>query len=109
MASVEAKPPPEWHDVAALAELPADGVRRLEVGDRGLFILRTSAEIRVYDSRCPHQVTNIPELALKGRILTCPKHEWAFDLATGECIAKGTSPLNRLEHRVTGVRLEVLW
>jgi nitrite reductase/ring-hydroxylating ferredoxin subunit len=65
--------------------------------------------MRVYDSRCPHQVTNIPELAVKGRTLTCPKHEWAFDLATGDCIAKGTSPLNRLEHRVTGGRLEVLW
>ena len=42
-----------------------------------------AAEIRVYDSRCPHQVTNIPELAVTGRTLTCPKHEWAFDLATG--------------------------
>jgi nitrite reductase/ring-hydroxylating ferredoxin subunit len=95
--------------VAALADLPADGVKRLEAGERGLFVLRTPAEIRVYDSRCPHQVTNIPELAIKGRTLTCPKHEWAFDLATGNCIAKGTSPLNRLEHRVTGERLEVLW
>ena len=34
-ARLGAKPQPEWHDVAALAELPADGVRRLEVGDRG--------------------------------------------------------------------------
>ncbi|MFO1284804.1 MAG: Rieske 2Fe-2S domain-containing protein [Burkholderiales bacterium] len=100
---------PEWHDVAALADLPLDGVKRLEVGERGLFVHRTPSEIRVYDSRCPHQVTNIPELALKGRTLTCPKHEWAFDLATGRCIDKGTSPLKRLEHRTSGERLEVLW
>lgn len=108
-AKLGATQAPAWHDVSALADLPADGVRRLEFGERGLFILRTPAEVRVYDSRCPHQVTNIPELALNGRTLTCPKHEWAFDLSTGECIAKGTSPLNRLEHRVTGDRLEVLW
>jgi len=108
-ARLGGKAKPEWHDVAALAELPAEGVKRLEAGDRGLFVYRTAAEIRVYDSRCPHQVTNIPELAVKGLTLTCPKHEWAFDLATGDCIAKGTSPLNRLEHRVTGGRLEVLW
>ncbi len=100
---------PEWHDVAALADLPEDSVRRLEIGERGLFVHRQAAEIRVYDSRCPHQVTNIPELAIEGRTLTCPKHQWAFDLATGQCIAKGTSPLHRLEHRVTGERLEVLW
>jgi nitrite reductase/ring-hydroxylating ferredoxin subunit/alkylhydroperoxidase/carboxymuconolactone decarboxylase family protein YurZ len=108
-ARLGGKAKPEWHDVAALADLPADGVKRLEVGERGLFVLRTPAEIRVYDSRCPHQVTNIPELAIEGRTLTCPKHEWAFDLASGACIAKGNSPLNRLEHRVTGERLEVLW
>ncbi len=34
---------PAWHDVAALADLPADGVKRLEVGERGLFVLRTPA------------------------------------------------------------------
>lgn len=100
---------PDWHDVAALAELPHDGVKRLEFGDRGLFIHSTPSEIRVYDSRCPHQVTNIPELALEGRTLTCPKHQWAFDIATGECVAKGDAPLRRLEHRVAGERLEVCW
>jgi nitrite reductase/ring-hydroxylating ferredoxin subunit/alkylhydroperoxidase/carboxymuconolactone decarboxylase family protein YurZ len=100
---------PQWHDVAALADLPPDGVKRLEFGERGLFVLRTPVEIRVYDSRCPHQVTNIPELALKGCTLTCPKHAWSFDLRSGECIAKGDSPLTRLDHRVAGERLEVLW
>ena len=100
---------PEWHDVSALADLPKDGVKRLEIGDQGLFVRRTPKAIQVYDSRCPHQVTNIPELALSGCTLTCPKHQWAFDLNTGECIAKGSSPLKRLEHRVRGDRLEVCW
>jgi nitrite reductase/ring-hydroxylating ferredoxin subunit/alkylhydroperoxidase/carboxymuconolactone decarboxylase family protein YurZ len=100
---------PEWHDVTALADLPVEGVRRLECGTRGLFVYRAGAEIRVYDSRCPHQVTNIPELALRGRTLTCPKHQWAFDIATGECVSKGDSPLRRLEHRVSSGRLEVCW
>jgi nitrite reductase/ring-hydroxylating ferredoxin subunit len=100
---------PDWHDVAALADLPEEGVRRFELGSRGLFIRRAGGEIRVYDSRCPHQVTNIPELALEGTTLTCPKHRWAFDIASGECIAKGDSPLRRLDHRVAAGRLEVRW
>ena len=100
---------PQWHDVVAVDDLPADGVKRFEIGDKGFFVRRTPKEIRVYDSRCPHQVTNIPELAVSGNTLTCPKHEWAFDLNTGQCIAKGSSPLNVLEHRVTGNRLEVRW
>jgi nitrite reductase/ring-hydroxylating ferredoxin subunit/alkylhydroperoxidase/carboxymuconolactone decarboxylase family protein YurZ len=100
---------PEWHDVADVSELPERGTRRIECGARGLFVHRSGADIRVYDSRCPHQVTNIPDLALAGTTLTCPKHQWSFDIATGECIAKGDSPLRRLEHRVSGTRLEVSW
>ena len=99
----------EWHDVMATKGFKVGQTARLECDGRGLFVHRRADGWRVYDSRCPHQVTNIPELAIEGRTLTCPKHEWAFDLASGACIAKGTSPLNRLEHRVTGERLEVLW
>lgn len=100
---------PEWHDVAALGDLPLDAARRVQCGDRGLFVRRCAAEIRVYDSRCPHQVTDIPELALSGDTLTCPKHRWSFDLASGECIERGDGPLRQLEHRVSDGRLEVRW
>ena len=54
---------------------------------------------RVYDSRCPHQSTDIPHLALDGPTLTCPKHQWAFDIRSGDCIKKGNSPLRRWSPR----------
>lgn len=41
---------------------------------------------------CPHQVTNIPHLALDGLTLTCRKHHWKFDISTGACIEKGQAP-----------------
>jgi nitrite reductase/ring-hydroxylating ferredoxin subunit/alkylhydroperoxidase/carboxymuconolactone decarboxylase family protein YurZ len=66
-------------------------------------------EWRVYDSRCPHQTTNIPHLALQGGTLTCPKHGWVFDVKSGACIAKGTSPLKRWPSKVEGGRLLALW
>ena len=66
-------------------------------------------DYRVYDSRCPHQVTNIPHLALSGKRLTCPKHQWAFDITTGECVDKGTRPLRQFDSRVTEGRLEAIW
>ena len=74
-----------------------------------LFVYRDKKDIRVYDSRCPHQSTNIPHLALEGLTLTCPKHEWAFDVSTGECIKKGDSPLRRWESKVVKGRLLALW
>ncbi len=82
-----------WHLVAADADIPLNEISHHAADDRHVFIYRTETELRVYDSRCPHQVTNIPHLALQGHCLTCPKHEWQFDVTTGECVAKGDRPL----------------
>ena len=99
----------QWHDVMAAAELKPGEVQRVDCDGRGLFVYRDKKDIRVYDSRCPHQSTNIPHLALDGLTLTCPKHEWAFDVSTGECIKKGNSPLRRWESKIVKGRLLALW
>ena len=112
---------PQWHDVLAVDALADGEVLRTEHADKdrdgsgrtqGLFIYRKGTQIQVYDSLCPHKATNIPELALakagknkKGITLTCPKHEWQFDVESGACIKKGDSPLTRLESKVSEGRL----
>jgi nitrite reductase/ring-hydroxylating ferredoxin subunit/alkylhydroperoxidase/carboxymuconolactone decarboxylase family protein YurZ len=98
-----------WHDVAPAAQIGDGEAVRLDCDGRGLFVYRTGSEYRVYDSRCPHQVTNIPHLALRGLELTCPKHNWAFDLTSGACVKKGTQPLKRFEAKVEQGRLYAIW
>lgn len=100
---------PVWHEVMATAGIKAGEVKRVESDGRGLFVYRDGKNWQVYDSRCPHQTTDIPHLALKGTTLTCPKHQWVFDIKSGDCIKKGNSPLKRLESKVTKGRLLVLW
>ena len=82
---------------------------RVECDGRGLFIHHIKKTYQVYDSRCPHQSTNIPQLALQGNTLTCPKHQWAFDIRSGECIKTGDSPLRRWPSKVEGGRLLARW
>ena len=98
-----------WHDLTATRGVKAGQVLRLECDGRAVFACRDTRGWRVYDSRCPHQTTDIPHLALDGSTLTCPKHRWAFDIRTGECIAKGTSPLRQWQSRVAAGRLEAFW
>jgi nitrite reductase/ring-hydroxylating ferredoxin subunit len=98
-----------WHDVAPAAQFADGEATRLDCDGRGLFVYREGDAYRVYDSRCPHQVTNIPHLALQGRELTCPKHEWAFDLTTGACVKKGKLPLKRFEAKVEKGHLLAYW
>lgn len=100
---------PEWHEIAPMEQIPEGDTTYFETGGRHVFVYRTPDDIRVYDSRCPHQVTDIPHLSLEGNRLTCPKHQWAFDIETGQCIAKGKHPLKRFDHKVEEGRLLAYW
>ncbi len=101
---------PCWHDLIDWNDVKDGDVSYVDDCDgRNIFIYRSGENCNVYDSRCPHQVTDIPQLALSGRQLTCPKHHWSFDVSTGECVAKGTRPLRQFDCRVREGRLEAIW
>ncbi len=98
-----------WHDLMACTDLEPGATARIECDGRGLFVHRDEQGWKVFDSRCPHQTTNIPHLALRGATLTCPKHEWAFDIRTGQCTAKGDTPLKQWESKLVDGRLLARW
>lgn len=89
----------QWHELAVVNEIK-EGVSRFDYAGRACFVNKSGDEYKVFDSRCPHQVTNIPMLALDKGILTCPKHEWKFNVESGECIEKGSRPLNELKFKL---------
>jgi nitrite reductase/ring-hydroxylating ferredoxin subunit/alkylhydroperoxidase/carboxymuconolactone decarboxylase family protein YurZ len=101
---------PIWHDLLPTKGFKVGHTQRVDCDGRGLFVHRVSLkDWQVYDSRCPHQATNIPHLALNGHQLTCPKHGWAFDVRSGGCTAVGDRGLTRWPHRVLQGRLQVQW
>lgn len=100
---------PSWHVIAAVADIPEKEAAYFQAGGRHIFTWREGDDINVYDSRCPHQVTDIPHLSLEGTTLTCPKHEWAFDIRSGECIDKGKRPLRKFEHKLEDGELLAYW
>ena len=101
--------PGQWRDVMSAKELPDGEVTRTEHDGRGLFIYREKKNYQVFDSHCPHQSTDITQLAVKGTTLTCPKHQWEFDAKSGDCIKKGKTGLKRIESKVAKGRLLAFW
>jgi len=99
-----------WHDLIDWDEVGDGAITYVEDCDgRSVFIYRSGNDCRVYDSRCPHQVTDIPHLALSGTQLTCPKHQWVFDVTSGECVAKGSRPLKLFDSKIEQGRLLAHW
>ena len=96
-------------DIIAVEELKNKDVTYVKADNRELFVYSDNDDVKVFDSRCPHQATNIPELVLEDCKLTCPKHGWKFDVRNGECIDKGNRPLHEFESRIADNRLEVSW
>lgn len=99
----------EWHDVIATRGFGVGQTRRVECDGRGLFVHRHAEGWRVFDSRCPHEATDIPRQALDGTTLVCPKHRWTFDTRTGVCIRAGDKPLTQWECKVVKGRLLARW
>jgi len=101
---------PQWHDLVSWDQVQDGDVTYLDDCDgRNVFVWRSGETCKVYDSRCPHQVTDIPHLALSGLQLTCPKHHWVFDVSTGKCIETGTRPLRQFESRLKEGWLQARW
>jgi nitrite reductase/ring-hydroxylating ferredoxin subunit/alkylhydroperoxidase/carboxymuconolactone decarboxylase family protein YurZ len=99
----------DWHDVMTTAALADGQTTRVDSHGRGLFISREGDTFAVFDSHCSHQRTDIPLSALDDCTLTCPKHQWTFDVKTGACHKPGGSPLQQYPAKVEGGRVMVQW
>ncbi len=97
----------EWHHLIELDALPGSGSVAVESGDRIFFVYKNGDEIHVYDNHCPHKLTSMPTTALEGDSLTCCRHQWQFDMASGQCISGGDLPLQEMPARLIAGTLEV--
>ena len=91
--------PTAWHDVMPVSDI-REGVSKHTSGGRDLIIFKKGRKVRVYDSLCPHQATAIAVTSATQNTLTCSKHGWKFDVATGACVEKGNRPLRQFETKI---------
>lgn len=77
------------HRLCALDELDDGGVRRFDIGDRALAVVRLGDAVYALGDRCSHQDVSLSggEVDDDEATLECPKHGSAFDLETGDALA----------------------
>src|SRR5258708_39119986 len=69
--------------VASAEDLRGAGPHGTAANDVDLVLVRTSAGLRAFEGRCPHQGALLAEGELDGGHLVCANHGWRFDIETG--------------------------
>ncbi len=98
----------EWLDIAALSDIPQQGARLLRTGAGCVAIFRTHDD-RVFalDDRCPHKGGPLSEGIVAGHTITCPLHNWVFDLNSGQAQGADEGAVRSYAARVEGGRVLV--
>ena len=74
-----------WIDVGALSEIPVRGARKVKTEQGCIALFRTDEEeVFAVSNTCPHKQGPLNEGIVHGQSVTCPLHNWVFDLNTGE-------------------------
>lgn len=76
-----------WIDIGPLEAIPLRGARRVRTPHGCIAVFRTDAdEVFATASACPHRGGPLEEGIVHGARVTCPLHNWVFDLATGQAV-----------------------
>ncbi|MEM6890086.1 MAG: nitrite reductase small subunit NirD [Pseudomonadota bacterium] len=78
-----------WVDIGALEDIPLRGARKVKTPVGCVAVFRTD-ETTVFATAnsCPHKGGPLFEGIVHGQKVTCPLHNWVFDLETG--LAQGS-------------------
>lgn len=75
----------EWLPLGPLSAIPLRGARCVSTPDGKIAVFRTADnQIFAIENRCPHKGGPLSDGIVHGSSVTCPLHNWVFDLATGE-------------------------
>ena len=74
-----------WIDIGSIEDVPLRGARKLKTALGCVAVFRTdAAEVFAAQGTCPHRNGPLAEGIVHGTSVTCPLHNWVFDLETGE-------------------------
>ncbi len=77
-----------WIDIGGIDDIPLRGTRKIKTVLGCVALFRTDmAEVFATANTCPHKGGPLSEGIVHGQSVTCPLHNWVFDLNTG--LARG--------------------
>lgn len=74
-----------WIDIGHIDDIPLRGARKIKTRLGCVALFRTGAEeVFAASDTCPHKAGPLSEGIVHDQSITCPLHNWVFDLNTGQ-------------------------
>ena len=82
-------------------------MQALELDGERVLLSRQGAVVACFQNACAHLGLPLDAGEIADGVLTCPHHDFQYDLATGECLTAPEVQLQAHAVRVVGRRVEV--
>jgi nitrite reductase (NADH) small subunit len=95
-----------WIDIGNIEDIPLRGARVLKTPAGCVAVFRTGEnEAFAAADRCPHKGGPLSEGIVHGQSVTCPLHNWVFDLNTGGAQGPDEGQIDTYPLRLEGGRI----
>ena len=76
-----------WYRLAVSAEtIQENAITAVTIAKTDLIVTRLDGEIVAFSAECPHAAADLTDGTLHRGRITCPDHEWKFDIKTGRTL-----------------------
>ena len=95
-----------WIDIGSIDQIPVRGARVVKTRLGCIAVFRTAVdEVFATSDRCPHKNGPLSEGIVHGTSVTCPLHNWVFDLNSGEAQGADEGKIDTYAIRIEAGRL----
>lgn len=93
--------------VTTTEEVPSGCCKVVQLQQRFVAVFNVDGAFHAIDHECPHEGGPLGAGEVDGRIVLCPWHGWAFDVATGRCPTSPDVSVERFPLRVVGNEIQI--
>jgi len=97
----------DFETVATADDIPVGQGKVYKVNGREIAIFNVDGSFYAVNNVCPHRGGPIGEGRLEQSIVTCPWHDWSFDVCSGKSTYNPKVCLERFAVRVIDGKIQV--
>lgn len=97
-----------FRPAAKLSGLSVGQPKIVRVGDRSIVLFRLQdGGVSALSNICPHSGGPLGLGKIEGNIVTCPWHDWRFEITSGECLNRPGKVARTFEVQIDGDEVKV--